>query len=81
MLKWALMFFVISLVAGVLGFTGMAAGATVAGKILFLLFLAVAIGIVALAVVAGKTIFQDFGGASPPKSFGRSKHNGNRYQR
>lgn len=57
MLKWALVFFVISLVAGVLGFTGIAAGAAGAGKMLFFVFLAVAIGIVALAVMAGKVRF------------------------
>ncbi len=57
MLKWALIFFVISLVSGVLGFTGIAAGATVIAKVIFFLFLSVAIGIVALAIVAGKAIY------------------------
>ncbi len=57
MLKWALIFFVISLISGVLGFTGIAAGATVIAKVIFFLFLSVAIGIVALAIVAGKAIY------------------------
>lgn len=35
MLKWALIFFVISLVAGLFGFTGIAAGAADIAKILF----------------------------------------------
>lgn len=35
MLKWALVFLLISLVAGVLGFTGIAAGAAAIAKILF----------------------------------------------
>ena len=56
MLKWALIFFIVSIIAGLLGFTGVAAGAASIAKILFFLFLAVAIGIVILAVVAGKKI-------------------------
>ena len=42
MLKWALIFAVISLVAGLFGFTGMAAGAAGIAKVLFVLFLLVA---------------------------------------
>jgi len=38
MLKWALIFFVISIIAGLLGFTGIAAGAAGIAKILFVLF-------------------------------------------
>ena len=39
MLKWALIFFLISLVAGFFGFTGVAAGAAGIAKVLFFLFL------------------------------------------
>lgn len=35
MLKWALIFFIVSLIAGVFGFTGIAAGAASIAKILF----------------------------------------------
>ena len=56
MLKWALIFFIVSIIAGLLGFSGVAAGAASIAKILFFLFLAVAIGIVILAVMAGKKI-------------------------
>ena len=38
MLKWALIFLVVSLVAGALGFTGVASGAKTLAKILFGLF-------------------------------------------
>jgi uncharacterized membrane protein YtjA (UPF0391 family) len=38
MLKWALIFFVISVAAGALGFTGVAAGAGDIAKILFYVF-------------------------------------------
>jgi len=39
MLKWALIFLVISLVSGAFGFTGIARGAATIAKILFGLFL------------------------------------------
>ena len=39
MLKWALIFFIVSIVAGLLGFSGVAAGAASIAKILFFLFL------------------------------------------
>ena len=39
MLRWAVIFFIIALVAAVLGFGGIAAGASEIGKILFYVFL------------------------------------------
>jgi uncharacterized membrane protein YtjA (UPF0391 family) len=39
MLKWALIFLVISLIAGALGFTGIARGAATIAKVLFGIFL------------------------------------------
>jgi uncharacterized membrane protein YtjA (UPF0391 family) len=57
MLKWALIFFLISIVAGVFGFTGIAAGAASIAKILFFLFLLVAIAIIVFAIIAGKALF------------------------
>ncbi len=39
MLKWALIFFLVSVVAGVFGFTGIAVGAAEISKILFFIFL------------------------------------------
>jgi uncharacterized membrane protein YtjA (UPF0391 family) len=39
MLKWALIFLVISLIAGAFGFTGIARGAATIAKVLFGLFL------------------------------------------
>ena len=56
MLKWALIFFVISLVAGALGFTNIASGAAGIAKILFGLFLIVAIIFLVLAFTAGQMI-------------------------
>ena len=42
MLYYALAFFIVALIAAVLGFTGIAAGAAAIAKILFFVFLAVA---------------------------------------
>ncbi len=41
MLKWAVIFFVIALVAAVLGFSGIAAGASEIARILFFVFIAI----------------------------------------
>ena len=57
LLKWALICFVISLLAGGLGFTGIASGARSISKILFGIFLAIAIVIVLVAVLIGKAVF------------------------
>ena len=39
MLKWALFFAVISVIAGIFGFTGIALGAAAIAKVLFFIFL------------------------------------------
>lgn len=39
MLSWSITFFVVALIAGVLGFTGIALEATAIAKVLFFLFL------------------------------------------
>lgn len=57
LLKWALICFVISLLAGGLGFTGIAAGAGSLARILFGLFMVVAIAIVVIAFAVGKMVF------------------------
>ena len=57
MLKWALIFLVISLVAGALGFTGVASGAKTIAKILFGLFLVLFIILMLLAWSAGEMMF------------------------
>lgn len=54
MLKWALIFFIVSVVAGLLGFTGIAAGAASIAKVLF--FVAVALFVIFL--VLGMTIYK-----------------------
>lgn len=51
MLKWALIFFVVAIIAAVFGFGGIAAGAASIAKILFFGFLVIA----AIMLIAGMT--------------------------
>jgi uncharacterized membrane protein YtjA (UPF0391 family) len=53
MLKWALIFFLISLVAGVFGFTNVAVGARTIAKILFFVAIAIFLVLLVLALTAG----------------------------
>lgn len=57
LLKWALIAFVISLIAGALGFTGIASGAGSIARILFGLFLVIAVVIVVIALAVGQAVF------------------------
>lgn len=56
MLRWALIFLVIALIAAALGFSGVAGVATGIAKILFGLFLFVCLVFFALAIFVGKKI-------------------------
>ncbi len=56
MLRWALIFFVISLVAGVFGFTGIAQGARSIAKTLFFIAIALFVVFVILAVTIGSSV-------------------------
>jgi len=56
MLKWALIFAVISLAAGILGFTGVAAGAATIAKFLFGVFLVLFLIFLFLGVVVYKSV-------------------------
>ncbi|MCP9628501.1 DUF1328 domain-containing protein [Rhodopseudomonas palustris] len=57
MLKWAIIFLVISLVAGFFGFTNIAAGAARISKLLFFLALALFLLFLILAFTAGQLVF------------------------
>jgi uncharacterized membrane protein YtjA (UPF0391 family) len=58
MLRWALMFLVIGLIAGVLGFTGIAGASIAIAKILFFVFM-----VIFLALLIGSlTIARGVGG-------------------
>jgi uncharacterized membrane protein YtjA (UPF0391 family) len=57
MLKWALIFFVVSLIAGGLGFTGISAAASGISRVLFFIAVAIFLVFIVLAFVAGEIIF------------------------
>ncbi|GKS62814.1 UPF0391 membrane protein [Nitrospira sp.] len=52
LLKWAAVFFIISVIAGLLGFTGLAAGSAAIAQALFYIFL----GIFLILLVAGLVV-------------------------
>ncbi|AYM65244.1 membrane protein [Agrobacterium fabrum] len=56
MLKWALIFFVISLIAGVFGFTGISAAAAGVARILFFIAVVIFLVFLVLALMAGSAI-------------------------
>ena len=57
MLKWAIVFFLISVVAGVFGFTDIAAGTQAVAKVLFGMFLLLFLIILIFGVLAGVALF------------------------
>jgi uncharacterized membrane protein YtjA (UPF0391 family) len=58
MLRWALIFLVIGLIAGVLGFTGVAGASFVIAKTLFFVFMIIFV----VLLVAGLTVARRIGG-------------------
>jgi len=56
MLRWALIFAVIAIVAGLLGFTGVAAGFAAAAKVLFYIFLGLVVVFILLGITIGKKL-------------------------
>jgi len=57
MLKWALIFFVISVVAGLFGFTGVASTTRSIAKVLFFVALAIFLIVLVFGVWLGTLIF------------------------
>jgi uncharacterized membrane protein YtjA (UPF0391 family) len=57
MLKWAIIFFLISLVAGFFGFTGVASGARTIAKVLFWIALAIFLIVLVFGVMLGTLVF------------------------
>jgi uncharacterized membrane protein YtjA (UPF0391 family) len=57
MLKWALIFFVISLIAGFLGFTGVASTTRTVAKVLFFIALAIFLIVLVFGVFLGMLVF------------------------
>lgn len=57
MIKWAVIFFVISLIAGFFGFTGVAQDSKIIAKVLFFIALAIFVVVLVFGVLLGKLIF------------------------
>ena len=57
MIKWALIFFIVSVVAGFFGFTNVAAGARDIAKILFFIALAIFLVVLIFGVFLGVLVF------------------------
>lgn len=57
MLKWAIIFFLISLVAGFFGFTGVASGARTIAKVLFFIAVAIFLIVLVFGVMLGVLVF------------------------
>lgn len=57
MIKWAVIFFVISLIAGFFGFTGVASGARTIAKVLFFIAVVIFLIVLIFGVILGKLIF------------------------
>jgi uncharacterized membrane protein YtjA (UPF0391 family) len=56
MLKWALIFLVIGLVAGLLGFTGIAGASIAVAKLLFFVFIAIFLVLLILGLTAARRV-------------------------
>jgi uncharacterized membrane protein YtjA (UPF0391 family) len=57
MLRWSLIFFIISLIAAALGYGGIAAESAEIAKVLFFIFLAIFVVTLILGVIAGEKLF------------------------
>ena len=57
MLKWAIIFFIISLIAGFFGFTNIASGTRTIAKVLFFIALAIFLVILIFGVMLGMLVF------------------------
>jgi uncharacterized membrane protein YtjA (UPF0391 family) len=58
MLRWAIFFAIISVIAGLFGFTGIAHGAADIAKILFFVFVALCVVLVVLGLTIGSSLFR-----------------------
>jgi uncharacterized membrane protein YtjA (UPF0391 family) len=56
MLRWALIFFIIAIVAALFGFTGIAAGAATIAKVLFFVAVAIFLIFLVLGLMAGRAL-------------------------
>jgi uncharacterized membrane protein YtjA (UPF0391 family) len=57
MIKWAIIFFIVSVIAGFLGFTGVATGFRTVAKILFFVAIAIFLIVLIFGVFLGTLVF------------------------
>ena len=57
MIKWAIIFFVVSVVAGIFGFTGVASGARTIAKVLFFIGIVLFLIVLIFGVFLGVLVF------------------------
>jgi uncharacterized membrane protein YtjA (UPF0391 family) len=57
MIKWAIIFFIISLVAGLFGFSGIAAGSRSIAKVLFFIAVTIFLVVLIFGVMLGTLVF------------------------
>jgi uncharacterized membrane protein YtjA (UPF0391 family) len=57
MLKWAIIFFIISLIAGFFGFSGVASGSRKIAKVLFAIALVIFLIVLIFGVMLGMLVF------------------------
>lgn len=56
MLKWALIFFIVSIIAGAFGFTGISVATAGIARVLFFIFLVIFLIFLVLGLMAGRAI-------------------------
>jgi uncharacterized membrane protein YtjA (UPF0391 family) len=57
MIKWAIIFFIISLIAGFFGFSGVASGSRTIAKVLFFIAVAIFLIVLVFGVLLGVLVF------------------------
>ena len=57
MLRWALIFFVISILTGFFGFSGVSAATGGIAKVLFFIFIAITVVVIVIALAIGRMVF------------------------
>lgn len=57
MIKWAIIFFIVSIIAGFFGFTGVASGTRTIAKVLFVLALIAFVIVLVFGVFLGTLVF------------------------
>ncbi len=56
MLRWAIFFLIVSLIAALFGFTGISVAAAGIAKVLFFLFIVITVILFALVIAAGRAL-------------------------